>query len=61
MFQFGQEVGIVEMNEEDTHTLKELLKEYSDYFDVPLEKIKNADFIKLVPFSKRPYGQLYTY
>lgn len=30
-FQFGQEVGIVEMNEEDSHTLKELLKEYSDF------------------------------
>jgi glutamate synthase domain-containing protein 3 len=60
-YQLGKEVGIAEMTDEDHQALNELLKEYSGYFGVPVEKIRNADFIKLVPFSKRPYGRLYAY
>jgi glutamate synthase domain-containing protein 3 len=60
-YQFGKEVGVVEMSYEDHQILNNLVAEYSGYFGVSIEKIMKADFTKLVPLSKRPYGRLYAY
>ncbi len=60
-YQFGKEVGTVEMTDEDYQFLNNLVRDYAEYFNFSAEKIMNGDFVKLVPFSKRPYGQLYAY
>ncbi len=62
-YQFGKEVGIVEMEEEDYKKVEELVKDYLRYFKIEkeLDEIMGGKFTKLIPVSKRPYGRIYTY
>ncbi len=57
----GKEVGEVPMTGKDKKLLKELLTEYCKDFSLPLKKVLNKDFQKLIPVSHRPYGTLYAY
>ncbi len=61
-YQLGKEVGVVEMTEDDRNFLKECVGQYAVRFGVDTSKIlKNGSFHKLIPVSKRPYGNLYAY
>jgi len=57
----GKEVGQEQMNEDDHWLLQRLVQEYADTFEIDSKDIFNIPFIKLVPRTKRPYGQLYAY
>ncbi len=57
----GKEVGIVPLNEADTALIRQCAARYANYFDADLNEILDRPFIKLVPLTKRPYGQLYAY
>jgi glutamate synthase domain-containing protein 3 len=59
--QLGKEVGLFELNEEDREELENRLREYSKKFQVPLKMEMAKEFVKLIPYSHRPYGQLYAY
>jgi glutamate synthase domain-containing protein 3 len=59
--QLGREVGIVDLDEKDYHILEENIKRYAFYFNREAKDILSSDFIKLIPVSKRPYGNLYVY
>ncbi len=55
----GKEVSVFELNEEDNRKLDELLREYCADLGIDYEQVRKEKFVKLVPVSHRPYGNLY--
>lgn len=63
-FKMGKEVHKLPVEENDIKYLKEYILNFCTYFGYDYEKIisKNfGDFVKLSPYSHRPYGKLYAY
>ena len=58
---FGKEVGIGEITEEDKKVLTTHLKEYCADFGLSLDEVMSGEFTKLYPQSHRPYGKMYAY
>ena len=56
----GKEVKIVEMTEEDQAQIRKYVQRYVAYFGGNAEEILSKSFNKLIPYNKRPYGNLYT-
>lgn len=59
--QLGSEVRKYELDDEDRCMLEELLKEYAADTGSDLSGVAIDDFVKLQPFSHRPYGNMYCY
>ena len=59
--QVAKEAIISELTTEDEKTLETHLKEYCEHFNYGLDEILGGKFIKLIPTSHRPYGNLYSY
>jgi glutamate synthase domain-containing protein 3 len=57
----GKEVGQVPLEQPDDNLLHQLVQEYADQFGVDIDSVFRVPFVKLVPRTKRPYGQLYAY
>lgn len=57
----GKEVKAMEVNKTDLKTIDQLVKEYCGYFNADYNKIMADKFIKIVPYSHRPYGRIYAY
>ncbi len=57
----GKEVGQEKLDDADNWLLQRLVQEYADTFEVDSKGIFSVPFTKLVPRTKRPYGQLYAY
>ncbi len=57
----GREVKKLELDEADKTLLSGLIKEYCAYFGCKYDEIMSSKFIKLVPKSHRPYGNLYAH
>lgn len=57
----GREVREFPVDEEDERLLENLLSEYSEELQTDLAGIGASDFLKLRPFSHRPYGGMYVY
>ncbi|MDK2820306.1 MAG: hypothetical protein PWP31_271 [Clostridia bacterium] len=57
----GKEVKAVKPTKEDDNRLRQIIGDFSNYFDVKAEKILDYPFTKLIPYNKRPYGTLYAY
>jgi len=57
----GAEVSVLELNDKDIKLLKKHLGEYCKHFGLDLEEVMSKPFIKLLPVSSRPYGNLYAY
>lgn len=60
-YQLGKEVSILPLDKDDKEYLETVVGEYCRYFDRDPKKILDAEFIKLLPLSKRPYGRIYAY
>lgn len=60
-FKVGKEVKIMEVDDEDMEFLSKYIKRFVDYFGFSYDYIINKGFIKLIPYNKRPYGNLYAY
>jgi len=60
-YQLGKEVGVAELDENDTQILHTLIGEFAGHFGYDSEEILQKTFIKLYPRSLRPYGRLYAY
>jgi len=60
-YHLGKEVSCLELNEEDTRLIGSYLKEYCDYFGFDYNEVMGVKFMKLMPLSHRPYGNLYVY
>ncbi|RLI86471.1 MAG: hypothetical protein DRO98_05315 [Archaeoglobales archaeon] len=59
--QFGKEVGVAELEEEDWKILERYVGEFSSYFGYDADEILAENFMKLLPLTKRPYGRIYAY
>ncbi len=57
----GREVKKTKMDRQDRELLKRYTGNYCRYFDFNKKKIHLGKFLKLVPYSHRPYGKLYAY
>ncbi len=53
------EVGVFELTAEDKLELEGYLKEYSADLKLDLKEILKEKFVKVLPKSKRPYGNMY--
>ena len=60
-YKLGKEVKILKLDDEDRKILRKYIRNYCDYFEVDSRKISMDHFIKLIPYSHRPYGTLYAY
>jgi len=60
-FQLGKEVGVAELDENDSSFLAELVGEFASRFNYKAEEILQRKFTKLFPLYLRPYGRLYAY
>jgi glutamate synthase domain-containing protein 3 len=60
-YKLGREVIVDEPKGSDIDTLYKYIGNYCRFFSADAGRIKAEDFIKLIPFSHRPYKQLYTY
>lgn len=59
--QLGKEVRHFELEAEDEELISALLSDFARDTGVSIDGITAGDFIKLKPFSHRPYGNLYVY
>ena len=57
----GKEVKSMEVNKSDLKEIEGLVKEYCGHFNADQEKIMAGKFVKIVPYSHRPYGRIYAY
>jgi glutamate synthase domain-containing protein 3 len=63
-YKLGKEVSRLPLDENDRTILEAYISKYCTYFDFDKSKITGQGlkgFIKLAPFSHRPYGNLYSY
>lgn len=57
--QLGKEVKKMAVTEEDLNIINKYVVNFAEYFKMDREKIMSKSFIKLIPYNKRPYGNLY--
>jgi glutamate synthase domain-containing protein 3 len=63
-YKLGREVRKMVIDEKDVKFIDLYLKNFCSYFNLDYENIilkTFKDFIKLTPYSHRPYGKLYAY
>ena len=60
-WQVGKECGIFAVEGEAMDTLRPVVEEYCEAFDMDAEEVLSEPFTKLVPISHRPYGKMYVY
>jgi len=53
------EVGVFELTKEDKAELQEYLKDYCRDFKLDFKEVMKEQFVKILPKSKRPYGNMY--
>lgn len=58
-YKLGKEVKSVEMAQKDYEVLGKYVTKYCAYFGGDPDEILSTKFSKLIPFNKRPYGNLY--
>ncbi|MFH1789390.1 MAG: hypothetical protein ABH834_08420 [Candidatus Altiarchaeota archaeon] len=60
-YQLGKEVKVFPVDKKEMGKIMPYLKEFARHFKTSLEEILAEEFIKLEPYSKRPYGKVYSY
>jgi glutamate synthase domain-containing protein 3 len=55
----AREVGVFELTVEDRKELEEFLKDFCKDFKLDVNEIFKEKFVKIVPKSTRPYGNMY--
>jgi len=60
-YQLGKEIRLFSPDEDDRNKLNLYLKEYCQDFNLDLKGILKGKFVKLIPYTHRPYGKLYAY
>jgi glutamate synthase domain-containing protein 3 len=61
ILEMGKGTKFMKVGKRDSRVIESLVKEYCEHFSVDFEKVMSAQFRKIVPVSKRPYGALYSY
>jgi glutamate synthase domain-containing protein 3 len=61
LLELGKGTKVMNLGKRDTRVIEGLVRDFCGYFGNNYGKIMNARFHKLVPVSKRPYGDLYSH
>jgi glutamate synthase domain-containing protein 3 len=59
--QLGKEVRIAEPDETDLLRIRDIVTDYSRAMRMDPEPVLEESFIKIYPYTSRPYGRLYVY
>jgi len=59
-YQLGKEVKVMPLEDEDLAEVSKYVANYAKYFNKDFDKIMAKPFVKLIPYNKRPYGNLHT-
>ncbi|HAU32041.1 MAG: Glutamate synthase alpha subunit domain protein [Desulfotomaculum sp. 46_296] len=59
--QLGKDVGIYTTDDRDMEIVRQYSGEFAQRFGLNTEEILQAQFRKILPLSKRPYGSIYAY
>jgi glutamate synthase domain-containing protein 3 len=59
--QLGKEVRVAEPDEADRARLRDIVTDYSLVMKMDPEPVLEAPFVKIYPYTSRPYGRLYVY
>ncbi len=57
--QLGKEVRVAEPDETDRARLRDIVGDYSRAMNLDPEAILEAPFVKIYPYTSRPYGRMY--
>jgi len=57
----GKEVSVFELDDNDKKVLEKHLREYCEDLGIDYEEVMKEKFVKLIPVSHRPYGNLYAH
>lgn len=60
-YQLGAEVAVQEVGDAEWNTLEAIISDYCMAFDLDPGRFSPDEFVKLYPWSSRPYGNLYAY
>lgn len=60
-WQLGREVALSELDDADWRQLGNVLTRYGNCLNRPLGELRAEAFVKLSPFTSRPYGRFYAY
>ena len=60
-YQLGKEVGVAELEEDDSRVLAELVNQFAIHFGLDAGEILKHRFSKITARWLRPYGRLYSY
>jgi glutamate synthase domain-containing protein 3 len=60
ILEMGKGTKVMKVGKRDVRMIESLAKEYCEHFGVDYEKVMSTPFRKIVPLSKRPYGELYS-
>jgi glutamate synthase domain-containing protein 3 len=55
----SREVGVFPLDSDDRKALEGYLREYATDFGIDLKELLKEEFVKILPKSKRPYGNMY--
>jgi len=61
ILEVGKENRVMKVGKRDIRIIETLVKEFCENFGFDYGEVMNAKFRKVVPVSKRPYGELYSY
>jgi glutamate synthase domain-containing protein 3 len=59
--QLGKEVAVAEPTPEEHARIHEILTDYCRWMELDLDVVLERPFLKLFPFTHRPYGRMYAY
>jgi glutamate synthase domain-containing protein 3 len=57
----GKEVKVMDIGKRDLAVIEGLVKEFCSYFGADFAEVMSGKFVKIVPYSHRPYGRVYAY
>lgn len=60
-YKLGKEVAVFEPDEKDWKLIRNLVQEFSEDLGLDAGEIFKEKFVKIVPVTHRPYGNLYAY
>lgn len=60
-YKLGKEGKVLEIDENDMKLLSFHIEKFSKYFNIDYNYIISEKFYKIIPYNKRPYGNLYAY
>ena len=60
-YQLGKGLSPNPLNDKDKKLIKECVKDFCKYMNLDSKEVLKEEFIKVMPYTHRPYGNMYAY